>query len=203
MTMDRLAIAAAVTLTVLSGCASEGPKPLPPATTSETVRDRDTVERTDTVAMQAKVVSVDQKTRMVTLEGADGERTTFRADDRVKNLPQVRKGDMVTAVYQRALAARILKKGTAKPGEGEAEELYTAEPGQMPAAVGGELVKVVATITGIDKAKQEVTLKGPKGRTVAVYVKDPTVLDRVKKGDLVELTYTEAIAISVDRPEKR
>ena len=201
MTMDRLAIAAAMTL-MLAGCASEGPKPLPPSVTSEETREGDTLERTDTVTMQAKVVAIDQSTRMVTLRGADGHETTFRADERVKNLPQVRKGDMVTAVYQRAIAARLKKKGSTKPGAEAAEELYTAEPGQKPAAVGGQAVEITATVTRIDRAKQEVTLKGPRGRSVDVAVKDPTVLDRVKKGDLVEVTYTEAIAIAVDTPTR-
>jgi hypothetical protein len=60
---------------------------------------------------------------------------------------------------------------------------------------------IVATVTEIDKAKSEVTLKGPKGRTAVVPVKDPTVLDRVKKGDLVEIDYTEAVAIAVETPQ--
>jgi Cu/Ag efflux protein CusF len=35
---------------------------------------------------------------------------------------------------------------------------------------------------------------------MTVAVEDPTVLDRVKKGDKVEVTYTEAVAVAVDKP---
>ena len=200
MIIHRLSIAAAASLLLMSGCASEGPKPLPPSTHTETTRGKDTVERTETIQVQAKVVSVNQKTRMVTLEGADGEEVTFRADERVKNLPQLKKGDIVTAVYQRALAARLVKKGKGKPGVDSGEELYTAKPGDKPAALGAQAIEVTATVTKINREKQEVTLKGPKGKSVAVAVEDPTVLDRVKIGDLVTITYTEAVAIAVDAP---
>ena len=56
-------------------------------------------------------------------------------------------------------------------------------------------------MTDINKAASEVTLKGPKGRSAVVAVQDPTVLDRVKKGDLVEIDYTEAIAVAVETPQ--
>jgi hypothetical protein len=201
MTMDRWMIAGAAMVTLLAGCASDkGPKPAAPTVTSEESRGKNTMQRVETVTMEAKVIAVNQKTREVTLQGHDGQKRTITVGPEVKNLPQVRKGDMVTVAYRRAIVAKIIKKGKAKPDAAAGEELYTAKPGEMPAAVGAQVVHIVATITHIDKAKQEVTLKGPKGRSAVVAVQDPTVLDRVKKGDLVEIDYTEAIAIAVEKP---
>ncbi len=200
MTKERLMIAGAVAL-ALAGCASDkGPKPAPPTVTTEESRGKNTMERTDTVTMEAKVVAINQKTREVTLQGHDGQKRTITVGDEVKNLPQVKKGDMVTVAYRRAIVAKLIKNGKAKPDAAAGEELYTAKPGEMPAAVGAQVVHIIATITDIDKVKQEVTLKGPKGRSAVVAVKDPTVLDRVKKGDLVEIDYTEAIAVAVEKP---
>jgi Cu/Ag efflux protein CusF len=137
---------------------------------------------------------------MITLRGSDGNETTFRVDDQVKNLPQVRKGDMVTAVYRRALAFRLQKPGEKGHGTKSASGIATARPGEKPAAVGAEAHQTTTTITKIDRKANEVTLRGPKGRSMTVAVEDPTVLDRVKKGDKVEVTYTEAVAVSVDKP---
>jgi hypothetical protein len=202
MTMERFTIAGAMALALLSGCAkNEGPKPMPPSVVTERSRGNGTISRTDTVTMEAKVVAINQKTRMVTLQGADGEKKTIHAGDEVKNLPQVHKGDMVTIAYHRAIAATLKKKGTAKPGSSSGEELLTAKPGEMPAAVGAQTITITATVTDLDRKAQEITLKGPKGRSVVVAVNDPTVLDKVKKGDLVEITYTEALAIAVDKPK--
>jgi hypothetical protein len=202
MTMERWMIAGAAMVTLLAGCASDkGPKPAAPTVTSEESRGKNSMERVETVTMEAKVVSVDQKNRQVTLLDHDGKKRTITVGPEVKNLPQVRKGDMVTVAYRRSVLARLRKKGSAKPDAAAGQELYTAQPGEMPAAVGASVIHIVATVTDIDKAKSEVTLKGPKGRSAVVAVKDPTVLDRVKKGDLVEIDYTEAVAIAVETPQ--
>jgi hypothetical protein len=108
---------------------------------------------------------------------------------------------MVTVAYHRAIAATLKKKGKAKLGSSSGEELYTAKPGEMPAAIGAQTVTVTAKITDVDRKTQEITLKGPKGRSVVVGVNDPTVFDKVKTGDLVEITYTEALAIAVEKPK--
>jgi len=201
MTMDRLAIAGAIALLTFTGCTS-GPKPAQPVTTTETKRSGDTVEMTETITLQAKVVSVNQKTRMVVLQGPDGGKVEFRADDQVKNLPQVRKGDMITAVYRRAIAAKLVKKGSAKVGTESADVLATAKPGEKPAAVDAQAVQITARVTKVNRETKEVTLKGPKGRSVTVAVKDPKVMEDVKVGDLVEVTYTEALIVAVEAPAK-
>lgn len=198
-TREAIGLAAVVAM-ALTGCAtSGGAKPMGPMATAETTRESGKVTRTETVTVQAKVVAIDQRTRMVTLRDSDGKDVTFRAGEEVKNLPQVRKGDLVTAVYHRALAFRLHKPGEKDTGTESAAGVATARPGERPAAVGAQVVQVTATITKIDRAAQEVTLRGPK-RTVTLAVEDPTVLDKVKKGDKVEVTYTEAIGISVDKP---
>jgi hypothetical protein len=203
MTMDRWMIAGAAMVTLLAGCASDkGPKPAPPTVTTEESRGKNTMERVDTITTEAKVVAVDQKNRTVTLQGSDGNKSTITVGPEVKNLPQVKKGDMVTVAYRRAIMVKLKKKGSAKPDAAAGEELYTAEPGEMPAAVGAAVVHIVATVTDVNKSTSEVTLKGPKGRSAVVAVKDPSVLDRVKKGDLVEIDYTEAIAVAVETPQR-
>jgi len=48
-----------------------------------------------------------------------------------------------------------------------------------------------------------VTLKGPDGKTVDVKVMDPKNLEKVKVGDQIEITYTQAFAIALDKPKKK
>ena len=202
MTMDRWMIAGAAMVTLLAGCASnKGPKPAAPTVTSEESRGKNSMQRVETVTIEAKVIAVNQNTRVLTLQGHEGQKRTITVGPEVKNLAQVRKGDMVTVAYRRSILAKLKKKGSAKPDAAAGEELYTAQPGEMPAAVGAQVVHIVATVTDINKAASEVTLKGPKGRSAVVAVQDPAVLDRVKKGDLVEIDYTAAIAIAVETPQ--
>ena len=65
----------------------------------------------------------------------------------------------------------------------------------------GRQVTVVADVVAVDKEKQLVTLKGPK-QTVDLKVRDPKQLALIAKGDQVEATYTEAVAIVVSPKAK-
>jgi Cu/Ag efflux protein CusF len=204
MTTSKAAImvAGVVALGWLGGCSTKSPAPQAATATSSTKKEDGTIRREDAVTVQATVAAINHKTREVTLRGADGEETTFVVDQSVKNLPQVRKGDVVTAKYHRAIAARIMRPGEANPGVSTAGGLETAPLGEKPAGVSAQTVQITATVTKIDRAKQEVTLRGPRGKSVVVAVQDPANMEKVKKGDLVEITYTEAVAISVDKASR-
>ena len=79
----------------------------------------------------------------------------------------------------------------------------SSKPGETPAGAVGQEVTVTATITAIDKKAETVTIKGPKGNTETVKAQDPKNLDRVKVGDMVEITYAQALAVSLDKPAKK
>jgi len=145
----------------------------------------------------ATVESVDLATRMVTLKGPEGKLMEFRAGEEVKNLPQVKVGDQVVMTYYESIAAQILKPGT-DPGAAAQQVVATAKPGEKPAGVAAQQVTVTATVEAIDENKEYVTLKGPEGKSTAVKVRDPKNLEGVKVGDTVMITYTEALAISVE-----
>jgi hypothetical protein len=59
------------------------------------------------------------------------------------------------------------------------------------------------TITAINKGASEATLLGPDNVSTVVKVRDPKRLDLVEVGDVVDLTYTEALAVSVEKSAKR
>lgn len=104
----------------------------------------------------------------------------------------------MTMVLYEAIAYEVKKKGSVEPGVAEAADVATAPAGMRPAGAGASAVTIVATIASIDRKTNTVQLRGPEGETVSVKVKDPSRLDAVKVGDLVEITYTQAVAISVD-----
>jgi hypothetical protein len=81
--------------------------------------------------------------------------------------------------------------------------LGRAKPGEKPAGVMASQVTITATVQAIDTKKPSVTLKGPEGNIKEIKIKDPKRLENVKVGDLVVITYTEALAISVEKVEKK
>jgi hypothetical protein len=78
----------------------------------------------------------------------------------------------------------------------------SSKPGQAPAGAIGEQVTVTATIVAVDKAARTVTIKGPGGDTEVVKARDPKNLEAISAGDLVELTYTRALVIALDKAAK-
>jgi Cu/Ag efflux protein CusF len=190
-----LAVAACF-LASVAGCSSMtgGSAPAVPAEPVKGVVSENLVSTTATVK------AVDQKTRHVTLQRADGELVKFRADDSVRNLPQVKVGDEVTVSYYESLAYEVRKSGEVSPGATVAEAAGRAEPGEKPGAAGVRAVTVTATIAAIDKKAMTVTLKDADGELTTVKARDPQKLDRVAVGDIVDITYTEAVAVKVEAP---
>lgn len=148
----------------------------------------------------ATVTQIDQKTRAVTLKAADGREFSFVAGDAVKNLAQVKTGDLVTATYTEALAYEVKKGG--KTGASTTVAAAAAEPGARPAGAIGQQTTVTVTITAIDPKVPSVTFKGPAGNSRTIKVMRPEKLQGVSVGDTVEITYTEALAITVDKATK-
>jgi len=154
------------------------------------------------VTTTATVTAINQKTRMVTLHTADGENITFKADESIRNLPQVHKGDVVTTSYYESLAVSVREVKGGKPSITTTEEVQRAPLGSMPAGVVVRQTTLTAQVTAVDKKNQTVTLKGPKGKSVTVKVQDPANLEKAKVGHLVEVVYREAVGISVAKPTK-
>jgi hypothetical protein len=151
------------------------------------------------VTATARVTAIDLPTRRVTLERADGSEVTIYADDNVRNLPQVVVGDVVTTTYYESMAYEVKKPGATTPGASVQEGAARAAAGEKPAGAGVRVTTIVATITGIDKAAGTVTLQGPAEKAITIKARDPRNLDRVAVNDLVEITYSEAVAITVEK----
>ncbi|HET8692350.1 MAG TPA: hypothetical protein VFM30_09505 [Steroidobacteraceae bacterium] len=175
-------LAAALTL---AACAAPPPKP---------------VVRENLVTKTATVESVDAASRLVTIRTEDGYATTVKVSDAVKNLPQVKAGDKVNVSYYEALAAEVKKPGEGVEGVQADVSTVTAPPGSMPAAGAGVLLRTTVTIDSVDKQMNTVTFKNADGllRTVAVQTPEgQKFIKGLKKGDNVEVAYTEALAIEV------
>jgi hypothetical protein len=154
------------------------------------------------VEVTATVEAIDLNKRIVTLKGPKGNVFDLKVGERAKNLPQVKVGDQVKVKYYESLAFEVKKPGAAGGAEATGA-LATAKPGEKPGGMAAEQVTVTATVEAIDAKKQRVTLKGPEGKILDVKVKDPKNLKNVKKGDQVVLTYTEALAVSVEHAKKK
>jgi Cu/Ag efflux protein CusF len=159
------------------------------------------VEHSVLVSITASVEAIDHKTREVTLKGPLGNTVTFTVDQRVKRLNEVKVGDLVEADYYISIAAEVRKP---TPDE-EKEPIVLldaagkAPEGTFPAAGGLRRFKVVTTVEGLDRPTETITVKGPLGNYLTTRVMDPSNLTKLRIGDTIVVTYTEALAISLEK----
>ena len=149
-----------------------------------------------TVKATATITAIDAATRAVTLKGPKGNEIVVTAGPEVKNFAQMKVGDQVDVEYVESLALELKKGGGAPVAATAKAGAAAAKPGERPAGMVGQQVTVVADVIDVNPQTQVVTLKGPK-RTVELKVRDPEQFKLVKKGDQVQATYTEAMAIAV------
>jgi hypothetical protein len=153
------------------------------------------------VSITAKIEAIDPAKREVTLKGPLGNTVTVAVDEKVKRLNEFKVGDHVTAEYFVAVAGE-LREPTAE----EKASPLTIQGGAArapeetaPAAGGLRQIKAVTTVEGIDLPTQTVTLKGPRGKYLTVRAQDPENLKKLRIGDTIVVTYTEALAVSLEK----
>jgi hypothetical protein len=157
-------------------------------------------EVAELTVVTATVQKIDMATREVTLKGEDGKVETIKVGPEARNLGQVQVGDKVTAKYYEAVAIFVTPPG-GQPSVSETTDIERAALGQKPAGVITSVVEATANVEAVDLKKRTVTVKGPKGNVNTVKVGDHVKkLDQVKVGDQVVVRYTEAVAISVEKP---
>ncbi len=150
-----------------------------------------------TAKVTATITAIDKSNREVTIKGPKGNEVTISAGPQVKNFAALNVGDKVNIEYIEALTLELKKGGGLIVQRSETAGLGGAKAGDQPAGAGARQVTVVADVVGLDAATQTVTLKGPQ-RTVDLRIPDAAQFKRIAKGDQVEATYTQALAIAVD-----
>jgi hypothetical protein len=150
-----------------------------------------------TVKVTATITAIDKATRDVTLKGPQGNELVVTAGPEVKNFDKLKVGDQVDLQYVEALTLELKKGGGLVVARTDKAGAVGAKPGEQPAGAVGRQVTIVADVVATDPAKQTITLKGPK-RTVEMRIPDPEQFKRVAKGDQVEATFTQALAVAVE-----
>lgn len=155
------------------------------------------------VDITTKVVDVNYDTRVLTVEGPEGN-VDIKVSAQVKNLKEIKKGDLVKLKYNESIAL-MLKKKTKKEGTSSTVTDTTTiqNTNKKPEYSERQVINLVATITNIDEKKSSVTLKGPQGKSVKVAVADKKNLEGVKVGDQVDISYSESLAVDVQKAPKK
>jgi Cu/Ag efflux protein CusF len=158
-------------------------------------------ERSVLVTVSAKIESLDAATRKVTLKGPLGNVTSFTVDQRVKRLEEFKVGDYVTADYFISVAGELRPPTEAEKAEPIQVIADGARAPKDTTPAGGALaaIKVVATVVGLDLPTMTVSLQGPAGNIGEVRAESVDNIKKLRLGETIVVTYTEALAISLEK----
>jgi hypothetical protein len=148
----------------------------------------------------ATIVAIDSTNRLITLKDKDGITDTIVAGPEVKRFSELKVGDVVTFRYYESVVYAIQKPGDKAPAPVAGGIVRGTGP--KPGGTMSEQLTAVVTIQAIDAKVPSVTIKTEDGNIMSFKIEDPKNLTGVKVGDRVQITYTRALAISVEAPKK-
>lgn len=163
----------------------------------ESVADKPSISTKQTVKLTAQILAIDHEALQVTLQGPQGNVRTIQLDKEARRLNEVEVGDTVYAEYVQHLSIEVVAGDGARPGSGSMSTVKRAPDSEMPGAVTTETTLSMATVEEINLEDSTFKLNWGDGGIKAYSARDPENLKKAAVGDLVLVTYTEALALSV------
>jgi ribosomal protein S17 len=142
--------------------------------------------------------AIDHSNRLLTLRDEQGVSETLVCGPEVERFDALKVGDKVTFRYYESVVYAIRKPGSPPLSPGGTGILRAPE-GRPGATISKQMTATV-TINAIDPKVPSVGITTSDGKKMSFRVEDPKNLEGVKVGDQVEITYTQALAISVTSP---
>jgi hypothetical protein len=152
-------------------------------------------QQTQTTTLSGTVESIDQSQRIVHIKTDDGKFETIDVPKTAKRFDELKVGDKVAITYNNTVTARLKPPGEA-PVAGNVTGSNMGQSAQ-PGGVAAVHRTITATISAIDKNASSVSFVGPNGWKYTRRIVDPTIFDKIKVGDQVDITWDSDLTVSV------
>ena len=159
------------------------------------VAAQEPVSTAQTVTATFTITAIDKTARIVTLQDKTGHTTDVFCGPEVQRFDMLKVGDAVTFRYHESLVSAISRPGD-KPKDPVTSSV-TRTPGAKPGATVAQQMHATVTIEGMDPKVPSVDVKTEGGSRLSLKVADAKYLEGYKLGDKVNITYTQALAVSV------
>lgn len=157
------------------------------------------MNQADAVTATFTITAIDSGARIVTLKDKDGNTHDMVCGPEVQRFNSLKVGDTVTFRYYESVATAIRRPGSAAATPASAG--VTRTPGAKPGGTIAQQLTTTVTIEAIDPKIPSVTVRTADGNKLSFKVEDKKNIEGYKAGDKVDVTYTQALAISVAAPK--
>ena len=155
-------------------------------------------EVTSEIKTQSGVVeAIEAQSRSVTIRKPDGTVVTTVAGPEVKRFEEIKVGDKVNARYYENLVIRVKPPG--EPAVDKDVKDAVASGQTLPGGTKARQRTLTCTITAIDLDTPTITFTSASGWKYTSKVRDKANLANVKVGDKVDIIWTDALLVSIER----
>ena len=157
--------------------------------------------KSGSVSKSATTTASNHTTRVVTLRDAQGNLEDIWCGPDIARFSELKVGDTVSFSYHAAVVYQIVKPGE-KPGAAAAGASMVRGQGVKPSGAVTQQRKATVTVESIDSTTPSLTVETVDGHKMTAQVEEKKNLEGLKVGDKIEVTFTEAIMVTVDAPKK-
>jgi hypothetical protein len=150
----------------------------------------------ETLVATATVEAIERGSRQVTVKKTDGTYEELYIPQDLKRFDTLKVGDKITARYYENLVLRLKAPGEKDVDAASSSVVPTKD---APSGTAAHQTTITATIAAIDQAVPSISFTGPRGWTYSTRVKDKAALAKVKVGDKVDITWTDALVVSLEQ----
>jgi len=151
---------------------------------------------TQTVTLSGTVATVDHAKRVVNIKKADGKFETIDVPAGATRFDELKVGDKVSVTYNNNVSVRLKPPG--EPAVDTGSKTSTMGQEVRPGGTTAVQRTMTAHVDSIDKSTSSMTFVGPNGWKYSRHVVDPAVLEKVKIGDAVDVTWNTDLKVVVE-----
>ena len=158
-------------------------------------------EKAEQVTVMGTVTEINPETREITLMGSDGGLMTVTAGEEVERFDEIAVDDVIEFDYFTYIKAEFrepTEEERAEPVQMLVEAGKTPEE-MAPAGAVGAVVKAVVTIEALNRPLMLATVSGPNGNYVSIPMEDAEFMTKLRIGQVLILTYAEAMVVSLEK----
>ena len=161
--------------------------------------------RTEATIIEAEVLTIDHESREISLALPFGYIVMLTAGPEVTRLNEIGVGDRILATYMASLAGEVRE-----PTEEEKKQPWvvitdevTADRESLPGRAAGVMIRAVCTVEGMNRVTGRAMIKDSMGRYHVIEDIPAERFEGVTLGSTVIITYSQAVAIALEKREKK
>lgn len=166
-----------------------------------TAPDKPSISTSQKMKLTAQVDNIDLAKNEVTLRGPQGNTRTIKLGRDVPGLDEIEVGDVALVDYIQNLSIKVLPNDGSRPGSGSMSAINLSKKGETPGVVATDTNINTATVVEINLEDNTFKLKWADGNIKDYVAQNPENLKRADVGDIVVVTHTETLAISMQEIE--